>query len=178
MLHHSPTSTKAGCSATATLLCLEQEVMALNCTRGGSGWILGTISYHEEQCCSGTAAHGGGGVTVPGGVPEPWGCGTERSQWARWGGLGLDLGISEVFSNLNGSMILWFPRSGTLASEWAEQLRGLCQAYSMVNPARHREPRTAQPSLMLSQVSLTVQKGGCVGFCGFQVTSHISGKQK
>ena len=27
-----------------------------------------------------------GGVTIPGGVPEPWGCGTEgRGQWARWG---------------------------------------------------------------------------------------------
>jgi len=31
----------------------------------------------EEQCCSGTAAQGGGGVTVPEGVPEPCGCGTE-----------------------------------------------------------------------------------------------------
>ena len=38
------------------------------------------------------AAQGGGGVTIPEGVPEPWGCGTEgRGQWARWGGLGLDL---------------------------------------------------------------------------------------
>ena len=46
----------------------------------------------EEQCCSGTAAQGGGGVTVPEGVPEPWGCGTEGcGQWAAWwGGLGLD----------------------------------------------------------------------------------------
>jgi len=32
------------------------------------------------------AAQGGGGVTVPGGVEEPCGCGTEgRGQWARWG---------------------------------------------------------------------------------------------
>ena len=60
----------------------------------------------KEQCCSGTAAHGGGGVTVPGGVPEPWGCGTEgRGQWAQWGELGFDAWISEVFSNLNESMI-------------------------------------------------------------------------
>ena len=51
------------------------------------------------------AARGGGGVTVPGGVPEPWGCGTEgRGQWAWWGGLGLDVVISEIFSNLNDSM--------------------------------------------------------------------------
>ena len=39
-------------------------------------------------CCPGD-----GGVTVPGGVPEPWRCGTEeRGQWARWGGLGLEGG--------------------------------------------------------------------------------------
>ena len=32
------------------------------------------------------AAQGGGGVTVPGGVEEPCGCGTEgRGQWAWWG---------------------------------------------------------------------------------------------
>jgi len=66
--------------------------------------ILGESSSPKEQCCSGTAAQGGGGVTVHGGVQGPWGCGTE-GQWARWGGLRLDLGISEVFSNLN-SMIL------------------------------------------------------------------------
>ena len=62
--------------------------MALSCARG---WILGNISPPKEQYCSGTAAQGGGGVTVPGGAPELWGCGTEgRGQWARWGGLGLD----------------------------------------------------------------------------------------
>ena len=33
------------------------------------------------------AAHGGGGVTIPGGVQKPHGCGTEGcSQWAHWGG--------------------------------------------------------------------------------------------
>jgi len=32
------------------------------------------------------AAQAGGGVTVPGGVQEPHGCGTERhDQWAWWG---------------------------------------------------------------------------------------------
>jgi len=53
------------------------------------------------------AAQGGGGVTVPGGVQEPWRCGTEgHGQWAWLGGLVLDLVILEVFSNLNESMIL------------------------------------------------------------------------
>ena len=37
------------------------------------------------------AAQGGGGVTVPGGVPEPCGCGTEgRGQWAWCDGLTWD----------------------------------------------------------------------------------------
>ena len=35
-----------------------QEVMALRCTRAGSGWILENISSPKEQCCSGTAAQG------------------------------------------------------------------------------------------------------------------------
>ena len=39
----------------------------------------------------GCPASGGEGVTVPGGAPELWGCGTEGcGQWAWWGGLGLD----------------------------------------------------------------------------------------
>ena len=33
--------------------------------------------FSEEQWCSGTAAQGSGAVTDPGGVPEPWRCGTE-----------------------------------------------------------------------------------------------------
>ena len=46
-----------------------------------------------------------GVVTIPGGVPEPWRCGTEgRGQWAWWGGLGLGMGISEAFSHRDGSM--------------------------------------------------------------------------
>ena len=70
--------------------------------------MLGNISSPKEWQCSGTAAQGGGGVTVPEGVPEPWGCGTEGcGQWAAWwGGLGLDSVILEVFSNLNDSMAL------------------------------------------------------------------------
>jgi len=46
------------------------------------------------------------GVTIPGGVPEPWKCGTEGcGHWAGWAGLGLGLGISEVFSSLNDAVI-------------------------------------------------------------------------
>jgi len=53
------------------------------------------------------AALGGAGVTIPGGVPEPWRCGTEgRSQWAWWGWVGLSLEISELFFSLHDSVIL------------------------------------------------------------------------
>jgi len=49
----------------------------LKLCRGGSGWILGNISSQKQRPCAGTAARGGDGVTVPGGVPEPWRCATE-----------------------------------------------------------------------------------------------------
>lgn len=46
------------------------------------------------------------GVTIPAGVPEPRRCGTKGcGQWARRGGLGSDLGTSEVFSNRNDSVV-------------------------------------------------------------------------
>ena len=46
----------------------------------------GKMYYLKGWLCIGTAAQGGGGVTIPGGVPEPWGCGTEGcGQWAWWG---------------------------------------------------------------------------------------------
>ena len=56
------------------------------------GWILGKTSL-KECLGTGTAAQGGGGVTVPGGVQGLWECGTEgHGQWATWvvgGWLGL-----------------------------------------------------------------------------------------
>jgi len=48
-----------------------------SCARGSSGWVPGNISSLKERWCSGTAAQGGGGVTIPGGVQELWGCGIE-----------------------------------------------------------------------------------------------------
>ena len=50
------------------------------------------------------------GVTIPGGVPEPWGCGTEgRGQWA-WGvgggGRGDLRGLLQPLGFYN-SMIPW-----------------------------------------------------------------------
>jgi len=75
--------------------------MASRCARGGSGWMLGNIYSLKEWCCSGTAAQSGGGVTVPGGVPEPWGCGTEgHSGLHGEDRLGLDWVILVVSSNL------------------------------------------------------------------------------
>lgn len=39
------------------------------------------------------AARGGGGGTIPGGVQEPWRCGTwQHGQWARWGQAGVGFG--------------------------------------------------------------------------------------
>ena len=49
-----------------------QEVMCLNCTGGDSGWILGNISSPTERSVTGTGYPGSGGVTIHGGVPEPW----------------------------------------------------------------------------------------------------------
>jgi len=47
------------------------------------------------------------GVTIPGGDPQQWGCGTEGGgQWAWWGVLRMALGTLEVFSNLHDSGIL------------------------------------------------------------------------
>ena len=54
------------------------------------------------------AAQGGDGVTVPGGVPELCGCGTEDMVSGQVGvGWWLDQVILEVFSNLNESMIIF-----------------------------------------------------------------------
>jgi len=53
------------------------------------------------------AAQGGGGVPIPGGVQKACGCGTWGHGLAGVVGLGgwLDSMISEVFSNLNDSVI-------------------------------------------------------------------------
>ena len=59
---------------------------------------------------------GSGGVTVPGGVPELWGCGTEGCGHGG-GGLGLDLEILVDFSNLNVSMI--HPKKQVTPGSWS-----------------------------------------------------------
>jgi len=51
--------------------------MASRCTRGNSGWTLGNTSSPREWSVLEWAALGGGGFTVPGGVPEAFGCYTE-----------------------------------------------------------------------------------------------------
>lgn len=62
----------------------------------------------EERRCSGTAARGGGGAPSPGGVR---GCGDVAlgEVVSGHGGVGLDLGIIELFSNLNDSITLNTP---------------------------------------------------------------------
>lgn len=52
-----------------------------------SGWASGNIYSKEwlEDIGSGTECPA---VTTPGGVPEPWGCGTEGSGPVGWAGVG------------------------------------------------------------------------------------------
>ena len=67
--------------------------------RGGSGWVFEAICFPKSDWALAQADHKGEGVTIPGGLPALWGCGTEGlGQWAQWGGLGLDVGTLEVFS--------------------------------------------------------------------------------
>ena len=49
--------------------------------------------FSERAVMQWHSCTGSDGVTVPGGVSEPWGCGTEgRGQWAWWGWVGVGLG--------------------------------------------------------------------------------------
>ncbi len=60
--------------------------MALNCTGDVQVGYEEKFLLRKSGAAVAQAAQGGGGVTVPGGVPEPCGCGTEgRGQWAWWG---------------------------------------------------------------------------------------------
>lgn len=81
---------KGGCSEVGVSLCLqitviEWEVIASSCTSGVSGQILGSISPPKERRCSGTAAQRV--ITIPEGVPEPWGCGTDGCGQQVWCGV-------------------------------------------------------------------------------------------
>ena len=72
-----------------------KKLMASSCTSGGSGWILEIFLLRKGGAAVAQAAQGGGEVTIPGGVPEPCGCGTEgRGQWA--GGDGLVVGLGDL----------------------------------------------------------------------------------
>ena len=70
--------------------------------------MLGKNSQSVEVL--GQAAQGGGDVTIPGGVPELWGCGTEGRDSVSMVRVGqrLDLVTTEISSDLNDSMILSF----------------------------------------------------------------------
>ena len=68
-----------------------------------SGWILGKTSQKSSKAVA-QAAQGGGGVTVPGGVQEPCGCGTE-DKVSGHGGDGRAVGLDDLgLSSLNGSI--------------------------------------------------------------------------
>jgi len=76
--------------------------------------MLGDISYHKEQSCSGPGCPGSGGVTIPEGVQE-----TEwmyhQGTWLVgmvWWVCGQNLYILVVISNANRSMILTYDSLG------------------------------------------------------------------
>ena len=75
-----------GVSLFSQVIATGQDEMILSCTSAGLGWILETFLLRNRGAAVAKAAQGGGAVTVPGGVPEPCGGGTEGcGQWARWG---------------------------------------------------------------------------------------------
>ena len=97
-------SLRGGCGEVEVGLCSQVTAMRGDGFKSHHGkfWILGNVSSDKEQWCSGTAAQGVM-VTISGGAPEPWGCGTEGcGQWA-WGD---GVGILEVISNRNDYVIL------------------------------------------------------------------------
>ena len=60
--------------------------MASSCSRGGLGWVLGNIPLRKNGAAVAQLPRERG-VTVPGGVPELWGCGTEGRGYGH-GGVG------------------------------------------------------------------------------------------
>jgi len=88
---------RAGCC-----VCKEQTALP-----GMTRLTIRNSYFLKERSALTQAAQGGGGVTIPGNVQELWRCDSEgHGLWAWWDGLGLGLGIPEVFSNLSDSMIL------------------------------------------------------------------------
>lgn len=87
-----------------------QQVMASSRASGSSGWVVGMISSPKEWWGLEQAAQGSGGSLYP------WWCSRTVETWhvGSWfrghcsDGLMVGLGHPEVFSTLNGSMILGF----------------------------------------------------------------------
>ena len=76
----------------------------LNVSKLLSCKFLFTGKTHDLGASLVWAARGGGRFTIPGGVQQLWRCGTEGcGHWAWWGCD--EVGILEIFSNLNDSVI-------------------------------------------------------------------------
>ena len=65
-------------------------------------------TVHVHVWCSGTAAQGGDAVTVPGGVPELWGCGTEGYSGHGEAGWGWAWGSQRSFPTFFRLFSEWF----------------------------------------------------------------------
>ena len=78
--------------------------MTSNCIREGRvGLGTGNNLFSERITVHWHSCPGSGGVTNPGGVPEPWRSG---GTWAWWGGLIVGLDGLTGLCKLNDSMIL------------------------------------------------------------------------
>ena len=87
------------------MVLLVVDVLASSCTRGGSGWILENLYFTKEQIGAGTAVQGVvGSPSLE--VLQNGGDVALREVGSGHSGGGLGWGISEVFSNLNDSVML------------------------------------------------------------------------
>ena len=141
--------------------------MASRCIMRGSSWVLGNVSTPKERLGTGTAAQRGDVITIPWGVQGLWRCGTEGGdQWAWWDGVGLDVGIREIFSNLSDSMILWLQMTSGFMSQWmTANLSQPCSMTSVLIPAKLSLPLAQAGTELLTHEGSRSDPVEAAGLC-------------